>query len=61
LEEIKHNKTYIGIVSNPVMRLVSDIDILKAACNKVKQSHGVTFGEIPEVDENYFNNLSKDL
>jgi len=61
LDDILQNKLFKGIESNPVMRLVSNKDILKTAYFKVKRSHGVTFGEIPDVDEEYFNDLSKSL
>jgi hypothetical protein len=61
LEDIKHNKIFIGTYKNPVMRIVSNTDILKAAYHKVKKSHGVTFGAIPEVNEEFFNNLSRSL
>jgi hypothetical protein len=61
LNDIEQKKAFISTDKNPVMKIVSNVDILKAAYHKVKNSHGVTFGEIPDVNEQFFINLSISL
>jgi len=48
-------------VVKDIMSNIKDKDVLKAAYAKVTESSGVSYGSIPKIDQDYFENLSREL